>query len=1455
MEHSIFSSLVFCVSGFPLSKTSELKRIIQTNGGRISSGVQRKTTHLVTSVDEYLSNSENVRSGLDRGLIIVGSQFIYDCEEQHTMLPEKSYVPVQPLPHTKQNTENESATNSSESSLVGNGASEKNSEPALKSEGKWRSARVFISSTFRDMHGERDHLTRYVIPELQERCKKLRVHVTPVDLRWGVTEEDTQNALEICLLEIENCRPFFIGLLGSRYGWVPTKYVFGNDDQRFDWLSSTQSGKSITHLEMISGALKNPGEAKAVFCFRDPSFTQNVPPQYQADFRSENIDYSNKLDELKADIRKSVPQEWVLEDYSCLWKGVIDGKPMVGELEQFGNHVLETMWKHFKEVFPVETAVSDDLAIARSFHENFVENHSRHFIGRTTLMDNINSGVFWGTNLQVIIGEPGSGKTSLVCAFVNQFIRNYGEQYVVIPHFVGAAPNSTNIRMTLTRLCKEIMREFDLTEEIPEEYRELKAAFSKLLGNVQTKSGRTKSLLIVIDALNQFDETFNASSMDWLPEQMPANVWFVVSTLKGVVLDNLRKRPSVHEVSVGELTMDERREIVRQTLWEYRKKLDERPGKDQMALLLAKKDSHKPLYLITACEELRVFGVYEQVSARIAKMSDKVGSLLEEVLERLEGDHGVELVTVTLSLLTCSRGGLLEVELLQMLDSPPYAWSRLYRSMSAFLRPPGESGEGMLDFFHRQLAKAVERKYLAGKPRRLIDTHRKLASFFLRQADPDSDFSWSSNHRRGLSELPFHLLQAKEFAKLKEVLSDLVFIEKKCAAGMTYELVGDYLTVSASPDIPAEFHKQMEDFQRFVQARTHILCERPELTFSMASSLPDMTSPASAARKRWESGAETRPYIRYRNKPQAMNACLMTLTGHALVIRCCAISPDNKKIASASDDNTIKIWDFKTGAEMQTLRGHKSSVFCCTFSHAGDKLITGSFDKSLKLWNANTGVEILTVAAHSGQINSVCFNPSDNLFASASQDATLRVWNLYGAPIACISDYVGPVFGCDFSSDGKYLASASADNKVFVYSTESWAKLHTFSHPKSAVRVRFSPTDPHCLASSSDDKTIKVWNLQQPNNVVTMVGHKDGVCSIGFSPDGKHIVSGSYDNFIIIWNVDTGDSVAMITGHTGTVFHCVYTSDAKYLVSSSFDRSVKVWEVSRAMASVSGHTARVLGVAFSKDAKTIVTASRDKTLKVWDSSGNELRTLTGHLSNVFGCDISPDGQKIVSASRDHTLRIWSLDGRVLSNMTGHRLPVTDVRFSVDGRTCVSASDDKLIKIWDVETGAEIHTLYGHRDTVNCVDVSQDGRRIVSGSSDSTLKLWDTRTRSKVATLCGHKSGVASCAFSPNSDCVLSGGEDYIIKEWSARNAKQLHSISRHKAAVSAVAYTPSGRHFISGSTDSLIILFNNATKEEVCAFSAAGRITTLAISEGSEDFIAGDGSGTLYVLQPCGILL
>ena len=105
--------------------------------------------------------------------------------------------------------------------------------------GAWEVVRVFVSSTFKDFHGERDVLQKDVFPELNELLRSRRVRVVPVDLRWGLTKEDTSatglGAIEYCLREVDASRPFFLMMEGERYGWVPPEYKV-SDRQEVKWL-------------------------------------------------------------------------------------------------------------------------------------------------------------------------------------------------------------------------------------------------------------------------------------------------------------------------------------------------------------------------------------------------------------------------------------------------------------------------------------------------------------------------------------------------------------------------------------------------------------------------------------------------------------------------------------------------------------------------------------------------------------------------------------------------------------------------------------------------------------------------------------------------------------------------------------------------------------------------------------------------------------------------------------------------------------------------------------------------------------------------------------------------------------------------------------------------------------------------------------------------------------------
>lgn len=156
---------------------------------------------------------------------------------------------------------------------------------------EWRSARVFISSTFHDMHAERNLLVLDVFPELRDRLRRHRVNLRDIDLRWGISREDAveDRVAEICSREIDACRPLFIGLLGERYGGAPGE----------------SGAASYTELE-VRHALADPRTRRAaLFYFRDPEALAGLPTARVKDFREADPAARGRLERLKDDVRSA----------------------------------------------------------------------------------------------------------------------------------------------------------------------------------------------------------------------------------------------------------------------------------------------------------------------------------------------------------------------------------------------------------------------------------------------------------------------------------------------------------------------------------------------------------------------------------------------------------------------------------------------------------------------------------------------------------------------------------------------------------------------------------------------------------------------------------------------------------------------------------------------------------------------------------------------------------------------------------------------------------------------------------------------------------------------------------------------------------------------------------------------------------------------------------------------
>jgi WD40 repeat protein/serine/threonine protein kinase len=491
-----------------------------------------------------------------------------------------------------------------------------------------------------------------------------------------------------------------------------------------------------------------------------------------------------------------------------------------------------------------------------------------------------------------------------------------------------------------------------------------------------------------------------------------------------------------------------------------------------------------------------------------------------------------------------------------------------------------------------------------------------------------------------------------------------------------------------------------------------------------------------------------------------------TFRGHTAEVHSVAFSPDGKHLATASADQSVKVWDAASGQETLTLKGHTKEVLSVAFSPDGKRLASGSWDGTVKVWDAATGQETLSLQGHTAEVYSVAFSPDGNRLASASYDRTVRIWDAQtGQETLSLKGHSDQVKSVTFSRDGQRLASASRDGTVKVW--DAGTGLETLSLKGASAAVAFSP-DGTRLAGGDD--TVQVWEAATGQETFTLRGHTGALTSVAFSPDSKRLASASQDHTVKVWDTATGQETLSLKGHTGLVSSVAFSPDGKRLASASHDRTVRVWDAAtgQEILSLKGYTSDVYSVVFSPDGKRLASCGHG-TVKVWDAAtGQQTLAPKWHTGALESVAFSPDGTCLVSPSLDGTVKVWdAATGQERFTFEIHRGAVYHVAFSPDGKRLASASSDETVKVSNPATGEATLTLRGHTGWVTSVAFSPDGKRLVSGGDDHTVKLWNAETGQQILTLKGHTGSVTSVAFSPDGKRLASASDDKTVKVWEA----------------------------------------------------------------------------------------
>jgi WD40 repeat protein len=233
------------------------------------------------------------------------------------------------------------------------------------------------------------------------------------------------------------------------------------------------------------------------------------------------------------------------------------------------------------------------------------------------------------------------------------------------------------------------------------------------------------------------------------------------------------------------------------------------------------------------------------------------------------------------------------------------------------------------------------------------------------------------------------------------------------------------------------------------------------------------------------------------------SGCLQTLEGHGSVVWSVAFSHNSTRLASASRDKTVKIWDASSGACLQTIKGHSSIIYSVAFSHNSTRLASASKDRTVKIWDASSGACLQTLEDHSDWVRSVVFSHDSTRLASASRDETVKIWDASsGACLQTLEGHSSAVYSVAFSHDSTRLASASKDRTVKIWDASSGACLQTLKVGKSLRSLSFDATS-SCLFTKIGSIDVSASMGSRIENVTVLQRPK--YLSAGVSLDNKWI--------------------------------------------------------------------------------------------------------------------------------------------------------------------------------------------------------------------------------------------------------------------------------------------------------------------------------------------------------------
>jgi WD40 repeat protein len=286
-------------------------------------------------------------------------------------------------------------------------------------------------------------------------------------------------------------------------------------------------------------------------------------------------------------------------------------------------------------------------------------------------------------------------------------------------------------------------------------------------------------------------------------------------------------------------------------------------------------------------------------------------------------------------------------------------------------------------------------------------------------------------------------------------------------------------------------------------------------------------------------------------------ALVKTLEGHKDGVLALAFSPCGKFLATAGEDNTIRLWDIPDGIEIQAIEAHGGDIRALAFDPDGDAFASASWDKSVKIWKTADCSTLAAVTAHDGPVNCLAFSPDGKLLYSGSDDAVIKIYNSPGGSVkGTLKPEMGDIKALAISPSG-LIAAGGVELQIM----DAFGKLlkDNDSYLYGVRSLAFSPDGKLLAVGTGMEKRLEMWCGEKLVETGSLKD-SDWINCVTFTPDSKYVVTGG-GSAVKVWDPATGACLKTFEGHSDEIYCVDVSPDGKYIASASNDKTVKLWSL------------------------------------------------------------------------------------------------------------------------------------------------------------------------------------------------------------------------------------------------------------------------------------------------------